>query len=185
MAKIEAGNIANVERIKITTEETTPKTYVFETATSASFTAVSDEGTENTLRIKNTIHGLIKTDTLVKGYDIEFSDQTLILEIMALIDGGSYTGTLDTAGESYEGPVAGSAVTRKPFTLTLYTSDRDTDGSAVAYHQWEFPTCKGTPISGSFSDGEFATNAYKCESRPAKGENTISVERIASLPAVT
>ena len=33
------GNIANIERAKVVTIETSPKTYIFDTATSATYTA--------------------------------------------------------------------------------------------------------------------------------------------------
>ena len=182
---VDWGNIANIERVKIVTKETTPKTYVFETAASANFTAVVSAGAENELRIKDTIHGQIKTEDLVKGYDLTFDDQKLLPEVFALIDGGKYTpDVLDEEFGKYEGPMAGAAVSRKKFDLSLYTSDRDGDGSAVAYHEWFFPSCKGKPVEGSFKDGDFATNSYKLSSRPPNGMSPLTVERIEELPAV-
>lgn len=179
------GNIANVERVKIETKDTLPRIFVFETATSATFTGVSDEGAENKLRIKNKIHGLIKTETLVTGYDIEVQDQTLLMEVFALIDGGQYSEGVGAFGEKYEAPVAGESVSRTAFDLSLYTSDRDSDGSARAYHEWTFPNCKGKPVDGSFKDGEFATNGYKIESRPSTGASPMTVQRIDALPVVS
>ena len=185
MAVLTGGNIANIERIKIVTKETTPRTFIFDTATSASFVAVVSAGTEQEMRIKNTVHGLIKTEDLVKGYDLTIDDQKLLMDVFALIDGGTYTpGVPGTDGGKYTGPLAGAPVVRKQFDIFLYTSDRDTDGEALAFHEWFFPACKGKPIEGSFKDGDFATNNYKAASRPPKGEPPITVERIEELPAV-
>lgn len=184
MPLLTGGNIANVERVGITTKETQPRTFIFETASNASFTAVVDEGTENKLRIKNTVHGLLKTETLVTGYDIELQDQILLMEVFALIDGGTYAAEAEDEGEQYSAPVVGSAVNRVAFDLTLYTSDRDTNGNAKAFHEWKFPNCKGKPVSGSFKDGEFSTNAYSLESRPDSGQSAMTLKRIDALPAV-
>lgn len=81
-----------------------------------------------------------------KGYDIELEDKRLIAEVMALVDGG----TLETAAEGgewtkYTAPVIGSVVERKPFTLTMYTSDRNADGDAIEYYAWEFKARRGKP----------------------------------------
>lgn len=186
MSMLEGGNIANVERVKIVTIEETPETHVLETASSATFTGVVSAGAEQELRIKNTIHGMIKTEDLVKGYDIELADQKLLLKVYALVDGGTYTPatTEPAVNEKYAAPVAGAPVNRKKFDLYLYTSDRDTDGDALAYHAWKFPSCKGKPVDGSFKDGEFATNTYKIASRPPKGVSPMTMERIDDLPEV-
>ena len=180
MALLQGGNIANIERVKIVTQESTSKTYTLDTATSASFTGVLSEGAETELRVKNTIHGLIRTEDLVKGYDIEIEDQTLIMQVLALIDGGEYT---DGPNPTYTAPAAGVAVERTKFDLFLYTSDRDTDGSAESYHEWKFPSCKGKPVDGAFTDGEFAKTTYKITSRPASGESPMAVARVSELPA--
>ena len=177
------GNIANVERIKIVTEETTAKTFIFETATSCKFTAAVSAGNEVEQRVKNTIMGLLKTEDIVKGYDIEFTDERLIADILALIDGGTLT--MASGGsdwETYSSPVAGSPVTRKAFTLNLYTSDRDTDGEPNEYYVWTFAHCKGKPVDGGAEDGAFSKTTYKIESRPANGTSPMTVTRVDTLP---
>ena len=157
MAKLTGGNIANVERIKIELEgEETATSYVFETATSCTFTAAVSSGQEVEQRVKNALCGMIKTDDIVKGYDIELEDQ----------------------------PVIGSAVERKPFTLTMYTSDRNADGDAIEYYAWEFKTCRGKPVGGSSADNQFTNMKYTIQSRPAFGVSPMSVSRVDELPAV-
>lgn len=181
--KLAGGNIANVERIKVVTIEDTPRTFVIEVATSLTFTGVVSAGAEQELRVKNTIHGLLRTEDLVKGYDIQMDDPKHHAEIFALVDGGAVSGTVGETGEKYTAPVAGAAVSRTPFDLYAYSSDRDTDGDAIAYHEWKFPNCKGKPVDGSLKDGEFSTTQYKLQSRPAAGVSPLTMERIASLPS--
>ena len=183
--KITGGNIANVERIKIVTIETTPKTYVQEVTTDLSFTPAVSAGAEQELRVKNTIHGALRTEDITKGYDINFTDPLLHTQILTLVDGGTLTGTPGQTGEKYSAPVAGSPVSRTKFDLYAYTSDRDADGEAIAYHEWKFPSCKGKPVKGSVKDGEFANLPYEIVSRPAMGVSPMTMERIASLPATS
>jgi len=183
--KITGGNIANVERIKVVTIETTPKTYVIETATSLGYAGVVSAGAEQELRVKNTIHGVLRTEDLVKGYDLTLDDPKLHTQIFALVDGGTLTGTPGQTGEKYAAPVAGAPVSRTAFDLYAYSSDRDTDGDAIAYHEWKFPSCKGKPVDGTLKDGEFSAQSYKIASRPAAGIAPMTMERIASLPATS
>lgn len=184
MPLLEGFNIANIERVKIVTDEETPVTHVFETASSATATPAVSAGQEVEQRVKNAIKGLLRTEDIVKGYDIELEDQRVLMEVFALVDGGTLTGT-GSDWTKYTGPTAGSSVTRKSFTLYLYTSDRDTDGGAIAYHEWKLPGCKGKAVPLSFADGSFATMKYSISSRPATGVGVIEVEKIEELPAVT
>lgn len=184
MPLLTGGNIANVERVQVVTKETTARTFVFQTMTSFKFTAALSEGTEVEQRIKNTLMGLIKTDDLVKGYDIEAVDERLIMEILALVDGGTLT-TGQDGWTKYASPVAGSGVERTAFDMTLYTSDRDTDGSAKEYYAWKFANCKGKPVDGGAEDGAFTKVTYNIESRPASGQSALEITRADALPAVT
>ena len=181
--KITGGNIANCERAKVVTIETTPKTYVIEVATNATFAAAVSAGAEQELRVKNTIHGQLRTEDIVKGYDIQLDDPLYHQELMALIDGGTVSGS--AGSEVYTAPVVGSPVSRVPFDLYLYSSDRDTDGDAIAYHEWKFPNCKGKPVDGALKDGEFMTSSLKIQSRPAAGVSPMTMTRMAALPATT
>ena len=126
----------------------------------------------------------ISAEDIVKGYDIELEDQRVIMDVFALVDGGANTGTGGTWSK-YTGPAAGASVTRKAFTLYLYTSDRDTDGDAISYHEWTFPGCKGSAVPLNFADGAFSSMKYSITSRPATGVGVIEVTKIEELPAVT
>jgi hypothetical protein len=181
--RISGGNIANCERIRVVTLEETPRVYVFETATSLSFAASLSAGEEQELRVKNTIHGTLRTEDIVKGYDIQLDDPVLHTQILELVDGGILSGVPGEAGERYDAPAVGSPASRAAFDLYAYSSDRDPDGKAVAYHEWKFPGCKGKPVETAFKDGAFATLGYKIESRPALGVSPMTMRRIAELPA--
>jgi len=181
--RIAGGNIANCERIKVVTKEETPRTYVVETMTSLSFAASVSSGTEQELRVKNTIHGTLRTEDIVRGYDIQLDDPALNTQVLALVDGGALSGTAGSVGETYTAPAAGSPVSRTAFDLYAYSSDRDFDGEAVAYHEWLFPGCKGKPVEASLKDGAFSTLGYKIESRPALGQSPLTMRRIAQLPS--
>lgn len=178
-------NIANVERVKIETEETTAKEYIFDTASSVDAALAVSAGQEVEQRIKNTLMGLLKTDDLVKGYDLTMQDQRLIAKVFALIDGGTLTTPQSPTGEEftkYEGPVAGGTVTRTKFTLTFYTSDRDTGSNVVTYHSWKFTGCQGKPVPLGGEDGAFHTIQYTIESRPATGAPTVTIAPETTLP---
>ncbi len=182
-ALLTGGNIVNVERVEIVTNETTPVTYEFSTSSEATFTPAVSAGVEKEQRIKNTLMGLIKTEDINKGYDIELSDQRLVAEIFALLDGGENTfGGTGGAWSKYEGPAAGSPVTRKSFTLNLYTSDRGTDGEVITYHKWSFPNCKGAPVTVGAKDDDFYTIRYRIQSRPAAGSRPLTLTPEAALP---
>lgn len=187
MALLTGGNIANVERVKIVTKETTARTFVFQTASSVTFTPSISAGAEKEQRVKNTIMGLLRTEDLVKGYDIDMEDQRIIIEVFSLIDGGTITmeETPSTEWEKYSSPVAGSAVTRIAFDISFYTSDRDSDGDAIEYYEWKFVNCKGTPVSGGAKDDDFQTLKYTLKSRPAAGESAMEIARVDTLPTVS
>lgn len=184
MSLLTGGNIANIERVEIETEETSPEKYVFETASSCSFNASVSSGEEKEQRVKNRIMGLLRTEDIVKGYDIEMSDQRLIAEIMALIDGGTLTKNETDGWTKYASPAAGSTVTRKSFKMSLYTSDRGTDGEAIEYYKWTFAGCKGSPVSGSATDGDFSEMKYSIKSRPPIGVSPLELTRVDQLPSV-
>ena len=131
------GNIANIERAKVVTIETSPKTYIFDTATSATYTAAVSSGEEKEQRCGNTLMGLLQTEDITKGYDLKLEDPRLIPEILALIDGGTLatTGESDAKKTTYSAPAAGKPVTRKKFDFYLYTSDRE---AAARYQEYGF-----------------------------------------------
>lgn len=180
--RISGGNIAGCERVKVVTLEETPRTYVVEAMTGISFAASLSEGSEKELRVKDTIFGALRTEDIVRGYDIQLDDPLLHSEILSLVDGGALSGVPGAPGEVYAAPAAGAPVSRTAFDLYAYSADRDADGEAKAYHEWKFPGCKGRPVEGALKDGEFTTLSYRIQSRPAGGVSPLTVRRIEALP---
>ena len=76
-------------------------------------------------------------------------------------------------------------MTRKKFDFYLYTSDRDTDADVIKYNEWKFPKCKGAPISGSMTQGDFSKMEYNLKSRPAMGESPLTIAEVDALPEPT
>lgn len=171
-------NIANVERVRIVTEETQPVTHMFRTMTSFDAEPYIEEGEEVVQRVKNTIMGRLKTEDLLGGYDLSCEDERLIPEILALIDGGTW----DAENETYTAPAIGTEVVRKAFTVYFYTSDRGGNGEVRNYLEWKFPHCKGKPVKLSGKDNEFTKPAYDIQSRPGDGENPFTVKVVDALP---
>ena len=182
MSLLTGGNIVNVERVKVTVGTGNEAvSYVFKTSSQATFTPAVSAGQEREQRIKNTLMGLIKTEDLNKGYDIELSDQRLIMDMFALIDGGTVTGEGD-AWTKYEAPAVGATVEKTAFELSLYTSDRGPDAAAKSYYKWTFPNCKGKPVTAGATDDDFYTLRYSIESRPASGVSPMTIDKVQELP---
>jgi len=183
--------LANIVRVEIETEEETPKKYrLTDVASEAEVTAYISEGNEEELRVKNKIKAQNKTEDIVKGYDIRLVSATMIPEILALIDGGSLR--YETVGEEpntteelrgYDAPVVGSSVERKPFTMKIYTEEKDADGSTVSYACFIYKHCKGSPVSYSMQDGQFFAPELTSKSRPKLGESPASIDFLNTLPA--
>lgn len=170
-------NIANVEGVKIVTEEAEPKTHCWKTMTSFDAEAHIEEGEEKVQRVKNTIMGRLKTEDVVGGYNLNCEDERLIPEILALVDGGTW----NAEEQVYKAPVIGKDIQRTAFDLYIYTSDRGADGEVKNYLEWLFPHTKGTPVKLGGKDNEFHKPSYTLESRPADGESPFEVAVVAAL----
>ena len=184
---VEEFALANIVRVEVETEEEVPKQYrLTDVATEAEVIAFVSEGNESELRVKNTIKAQNKTENIVKGYDIKLLAASMVPQILALIDGGAlrYTGTEpDLVLAGYDAPVVGVPVTRKPFTLKVYTEEKDTDGSTLSYVCFKYLHCKGTPVNYTNQDGQFFVPEMSAKSRPKSGESPVSIDFLATLPA--
>ena len=175
--------IANIERVDIITEETTPRVFSFDTASDASAEAQISSGAENELRVKNQILAQNITEDIVKGYNVTFTDSTFAPEVFALIDGGTSTVSGDDF-KSYTAPTAGEVVARVKSKMAVYASEKDYDGNSLAYIAFVFPHAKGSPASVTLKDGEFYSPSYTMKSRPSKGQSPLSMVRLPSLPVI-
>lgn len=184
---VEEFALANIVRVEVETEETTPKQYrLTDVATEAEVLAFISEGTEEELRVKNVIKAQNNTEDIVKGYDIKLLAASMVPEILALIDGGElrFTGTApDLVLAGYDAPVVGTPVTRKQFTLKVYTEEKDTDGTTLSYVCFKYMHCKGKPVNYTNQEGQFFVPEMTAKSRPKSGESPVSIDFLSTLPA--
>lgn len=179
MATVTEFALANIARVDIETEETTPKTYtLIDMASEANIEAYISEGAENILRVKNTIKALNKLEDITLGYDITLSAVTMQPEALALVDGGTW----DDITQEYTAPPVGSPVERTPFTLKIYTEDKDMNGETKGYVCFNFLHCKGRPVNYTIQDGEFFSEELQARSRPAAGESPVTFKYMEALP---
>ena len=102
--------LANVARVELVTEETTPKTYVVDTANEMKLEAFVSEGEEKELRKLNRLLAQLKTEDLTKGYDLTMKDMVMSPPVFALVDGGVSTVGTEGKFEGYTGPKMGEVV---------------------------------------------------------------------------
>ena len=175
--------IANIERVDIITEESTPRVFSFDTASDASAEAQISSGAGTELRIKNRILAQNITEDIVKGFNINLTDSVFSPEVFALVDGGASTVSGDDF-KKYTAPTAGEVVNRTKCSLAVYASEKDYDGNALSYTAFIFPHASGSPTSVSLKDGEFYAPSYTLKSRPSKGQSPMTVVALPSLPVV-
>lgn len=183
--KLTEKPIVNIVRVEIETEEETSKIYRFDTASEATYAPVVSEGQETILRVKNKIIATNRTEDIQYGSDVNFSQVVMVPEVLAIVDGG----TLETIGEledkkvtGYQPPVMGEVVNRIGFNLRIYTEEKDGDGETLGYQCFEYPGCKGKPVSFTFKDGEFMAPAYTITSRVKKGTAPYELNFLDTLP---
>lgn len=180
----QAMAIANIERVDIITEESTPRVMSFDTASEASAEAQISSGQENELRIKNQILAQNITEDIVKGFNISLTDSVFSPDVFALVDGGESKVSGSDGFTKYAAPIAGEAVSRVKSQLAIYSAEKDFDSNTLAYTAFVFPHAYGTPASVSFKDGEFFAPSYTMKSRPSKGSSPMTVLNLPSLPVI-
>ena len=180
MATVKEYPLANIVRVDIVTEETTPRTFTLtDVASEAEVIAYLSEGEEKILRVKNTIKAQNKTEDIVLGYDIKLVSATFVPEILEVVDGGTW----DATDKKYTAPVVGVPVERTPFKATIYTEEKDGDGSTVSYAQFTYKNCKGKPVDYRMQDGEFFSPEFNLKSRSKLGESPVEIDMLEELPA--
>ncbi|MPQ32443.1 hypothetical protein E4V42_13485 [Clostridium estertheticum] len=175
MSQIEGMPIANIVLGEII-DETTNKTYTFDTADKANAKPDLSAGKEDILRVKNRIIAMNRTEDICIGYDIKLTNNTFPPDVMALIDGGIVTLS------GYEGPEVGIVTERHPFTLNLYSEEKDYDSATLQFVQFSFKHNKGKPVEFKFEDGKFFVPEFESHSRPKKGEKPVYIEFVKQLP---
>jgi hypothetical protein len=178
---LEGKPIVNIKKAEIITEETTPQTFTWDTASECEQSPDISEGEENVLRVKNTIYATDRTEDIVYGTTLTFSDNLFHPEVIEVIDGGTLVKDVEENIIGYDPPIIGTPVNRKKFTLNIYTEEKDADGEVVGYVKFSYPHCKGKPFKASVKDGEFFAPEYSCVSRPKKGEKPYSISFLTEL----
>lgn len=177
--------IANVCRVDIITDETTPIKVHITTSDEVGCEPKISEGKEEELRSKNRILAQNITEDLVKGYDLSMKDTVVNPDQFALLDGGTITWDEDHEQFIYEGPESGAAIARKSFTCDIYTEEKDGDGETLGYQRFRFRHCKGKPVKFSMKDGSFFAPEYNIRSRAKSGERPVEIMSFDHLPADT
>ncbi|MFL0197274.1 Ig-like domain-containing protein [Clostridium sp. WILCCON 0269] len=171
----ESMPIANIALGEIINENT-GESFTFDTAEKCEAKPDLSKGKEDVLRVKNRIIAINRTEDICIGYNIKLTDNTFSPEVMALVDGGTVTST------GYEGAEVGKAVNKVPYTLNLYTEQKDYDSSTSKYVKFSFKHNKGTPVEFKFEDGKFYVPEFESTSRPKKGEKPVYIEYVDTLP---
>lgn len=174
--------LANIARVDIIEEKTVaPKTYtLIDVATEAEVIAFMSEGAQKSLRVKNKIKAQNNMEDIVMGYDLKLTSATMIPEVLALIDGGTWTEETKT----YDAPEIGAVVTRQPFTMVVYTEQKDMDGSTLSYVAFTYKNCTGKPVDYTLKDGDFFIPEMSAKSRPKQGQKPVSFKILDTLPEV-
>jgi len=177
--------IANVCRVDIITEGKNPMVMHTTTADEVGQEPKISEGDEQELRSKNRIIAHNITEDLVTGYNLTLKEVVVDPETFALCDGGTLT--WDGSGEHfvYDGPETGEIVTRKKFTLDVWTEEKDADGDTLAYQRFRFRNCKGSPVKFTHKDNAFFAPEYNIKSRPKLGQSPVNIASFDDLPALT
>lgn len=158
-------------------DEITGKSYVFDTANKAEAKPHLSKGKEDILRVKNRIIAQNETEDIVLGYELSLTDCTFKPEVFAIIDGGNITST-----GGYQGAEIGVVCERHPFTLNLYSEEKDYDSSTIKYIKFTYKHCKGKPVEFKFEDGKFYIPSYKAKSKPKRKERPVYIEYVNVLP---
>lgn len=184
MSALESKVLANIVRVEIATIEAIPRKFRWETSSKASIKPFVSEGSEEILRVKNSILATNRYEDIVVGYDLEFEDNAFVPEVFALIDGGTliYNELDPNKLERYDAPVVGLPVNRKLFNLSIYTEEKDIDGMAKSYAKLQLNNCKGKPAEFELEDGKFMVPKFSVASRPKAGESPTSLDFLDVLP---
>ena len=156
-------------------------THNFATADEISCEPVIEEGEAVNLTIKNKLIAQKQTPDMVLGHDITCKDNVFTPELLADIQGGTVSKTLE-AFSKYTAPNVGAVPATKAFDFVAYIEVVGDDGPTGDYLKYTFPNCKGSFISPNFKDGEYYANEYTIKSRPALGTSLYTVELVSELP---
>ncbi|MBU5268892.1 Ig-like domain-containing protein [Clostridium cochlearium] len=170
----EGKTLVNVIKVNFI-DEVTNTIHSIETSDEIDIEPIKSEGKRDILRVKNKIYGINETEDIVIGYKLKLKDNLFNIQTMALIDGGTIE------GNKYCGTEAGVTVERHPFTMEIFTEEKDYSRT-TGYAKFTYKHCKGKPAKYKVKDGEFLVPEYEAESIPFRNEKPVEIEFMNTLP---
>jgi hypothetical protein len=165
----------------ITTVETEPKTYVFETASNVSTEEVTKTTEEQSLEIKGTVYANKPSKTIPIGYNLTLTNNVFMPEIAALLTGGKVEST-SSSKVKFTPPPVGTSPKKTKFRLDLYSEEDDEGGPTGDYLKVTFEGCEGSTYPIAMSDGSYFSNEMVIQSRPGAGKPPYTAEMVSKLP---
>ncbi len=129
------------------------KTFTLKTAQKVELEPVMSEGEESILRNASNILAIVRTDDLLYGYDLTFTDNSFDPELAGLIAGYKVTGTDSTLKVAT--PSLTEGVVGKPFKMEIFVANYN--GDAIEnYVKVTLNKCYGKFMNMSLGDEFFA-----------------------------
>ena len=162
------------------------KTIRIESPQQVQYSPNIKEGQETELRGGDKLIATVKDADKLTSITATFQDAKLNLDAMAMIGGGTVTGTGATA--KYAAPKMGDT-TRTPFKAEIYSAvygdGSNTSGDITAYKKMTLNYAKGRIPSFSQQDRTFMVPSYTITGTDNNSLDVgpFSIEEVASLPA--
>lgn len=135
-------------------------TAVIKTAEEASLEPVFSDGEEEILRNATNILAVVRSDDLLYGYDVTFTDNTFDLKVAQLLGGYKVSG--EEGKEVIETPMLVEGAVAKPFKMEIYVANYEMD-AIVNYAKITLNKCYGKfpemSIGNEFYAPEFEVKA--------------------------
>lgn len=175
---MEGKTLVNVKKCFVINEKTNEKFDIGDTASEIQVEPILSAGKRDILRVKNKILGINETEDIVIGYKLKLKDNTFSLKVMQLVDGGTI------AGGNYTSIPAGEVVQKDLFTLEVYTEEKDYSRT-TGYTSFIWKHCKGKVPKYNIKDGDFIVPEFDAESIPFKGETSVAINSVTTIPEDT
>lgn len=178
--KINQMPLSDVSLVRIITDT---DIFSFKTSDEVSTEEVVSEGEEQTLKVKGEIYANREAKDTVLGYDLTFKDNVMCPELLKVVQGGTIEYESDgKTFKKYTAPPIGQNTSKTNFDIEVFSAEVGTDGDTGRYSKVTFPSCKGKSVPLSFKDGEYYSNEYTIQSRPAKGVAPYTIDVVDTLP---
>lgn len=176
--------LVDVARVVLTTKETTPITYTWETASKAESEVLTEEIKGEKLIIKGVLKAQKRDEEIITGINLKFQDNVFAPEVVQLLQGGTLTTDVDESFLKYEAPKVGEKPVLTPFDIDVYTTITAEDGEIQGYLKYTFPNGKGKPVKFEMEDNKFMAPSYEITTAPKKGESPYTIDKVSTLPVI-